>query len=60
MDGKIDMLSEMPYKDKHHMISLICGIFIKNDTNVLIHKTETDSHREETNLWLPKAKLGEA
>ena len=29
-------------KDKYHMISLICGI-LKNDTNKLIYKTETDS-----------------
>ena len=31
---------------------------LKNDTNALIYKTELDSHREETNLWLPKVKLG--
>ena len=30
-------------KDKYHMISLICGIFKKNDTNELPYKTETAS-----------------
>ena len=29
-------------KDKYHMILLICGI-LKNGTNELIYKTETDS-----------------
>ena len=29
-------------KDKYHMIQLICRI-LKNDTNELIYKTETDS-----------------
>ena len=31
-----------------YMISLICGI-LKNDTNELIYKAETDSHKK-TNL----------
>ena len=29
---------------------------IKNDTNVLIYKTETDSQTKKTNLWSPKRK----
>ena len=29
-------------KDRHHMVLLICRL-LKNDTNELIHKTETDS-----------------
>ena len=28
-----------------------------NDTNELIHKTETDSQALKTNLWLPKGKV---
>ena len=44
-----------PEKDKYHMISLICGN-LKNDTNELIYKTETDSQISKTNLWLPKGK----
>ena len=44
-------------KDKYLMISLICGI-LKNDTNELIHKTETGSQTQETNSWLPKGKEG--
>ena len=43
-------------KDKYHMISLICGI-LKNDTNELIYKTETQTLK--TNLWFPKGKGGE-
>ena len=27
---------------------------LKYDTNELIHKTETDSQTQKTNLWLPK------
>ena len=39
------------------MISLICGI-LKNDTNELIHKTETGSQTQKTNLPLLKGKEG--
>ena len=35
------------------MISLICGI-LKNGTNELIYKAETDSQTQKANLWLPK------
>ena len=45
-------------KNKYHMISLICGI-LKNDTNELVYKTETDSQTSKTNLWLPVGKGGE-
>ena len=31
---------------------------IKNDTNELICKTETDPQTQKTNLWLPKEKWG--
>ena len=55
MDLAIIILSEVSQteKDKHHVISLICGIF-KNDTNELICRTETDLQILKTNLWLPK------
>ena len=54
MDLEIIILSEVSQtvKDKHHMLSLICGIF-KNDTNDLICRTEKDSQTLK-NLWLPK------
>ena len=29
---------------------------LKNDTNALIYKKETDSQTQKTNLWLPKGK----
>ena len=31
---------------------------LKNDTNELIYKTETDSQTSGINLWLPKGKGG--
>ena len=40
-------------KDKYHMISLICGVY-KNNTSELIYKTETDSQTSKTNLRFPK------
>ena len=40
-------------KDKHCMISFICGIK-KKDTNELIYRIESDSQTLKTNLWLPK------
>ena len=45
MDLEIIILNEVSQaeKDKYHMISLICRI-LKNDTNELIYKTETDPH----------------
>ena len=36
-------------KDKYHMISLICGILQKNDTNELFYKTEIDLQILKTN-----------
>ena len=36
-------------KDKHHMISLTCGISEK-DTNEFIYKTEIDSQTKITNM----------
>ena len=52
MDLDIIILSEVSQteKDKCHMIALICGILLKNDTNELIYKTETDSQILKTNL----------
>ena len=31
---------------------------LKNNTNELVYKTETDSQTWKTNLWLPKGKGG--
>ena len=44
IDLEIIILSEVSWteKDKYHMILLIYGI-LKNGTNELIYKTETDS-----------------
>ena len=30
----------------------------KNETNILIYKTEIDLQTQKTNLWLPKGKGG--
>ena len=43
-------------KEKHHMISLTCGI-LKKVTNELICRTETDSQILK-NIWLPKGTCG--
>ena len=32
---------------------------LKNNTNELIYKTETNSPMQKTNLWLPKGKGGD-
>ena len=32
--------------------------FLKNGTNELIYKTETDVQISKTNLWFPKRKYG--
>ena len=57
MDLEIIILSEVNQtkKDKYHMLLLIHGI-LKNDTNELPYKTETDSQTSKTNLLLPKWK----
>ena len=44
-------------KDKYHMISHMWDL-IKNDTNALIYKTETDVQISKTILWLQKGKHG--
>ena len=31
---------------------------LKNETNELIYRTETDSQTSKKNLWLPKGKCG--
>ena len=43
-------------KDQYDMISLTCGI-LKNNTNELIYKTETDSQTENKPM-VPKGKGG--
>ena len=55
MDLKTIILCEVSQtvKDKHHRISLICGIF-KKDTNELTCRTVTDSQTLNRNLWIPK------
>ena len=47
-------------KDKHHIISPICGIKKKKKkgTNELIYRTETDSETLKTNLGLSKGTGG--
>ena len=40
---------------KTNILSLTCGI-LKNGTNELIYKIETDSQTLKTDLWLPKGK----
>ena len=52
MDLEIVILSEVSQtvKDKYCIISFICSDLKRNDTNELIHKTETDSQTLRMNL----------
>ena len=47
MDGPKDY-----HTTKTNMISLMCEIYIKNDTNELIYKRGTDLQIWKTNLWV--------
>ena len=49
MDGTRDYHTKWskPDKDKHHMISLICGISKKKGTSELIYKIERYRHRTQ-------------
>ena len=57
MDVEIVILIEVSQRKTNIIVELICGI-LKNNTNKLIYKTETDSQKQEINLWLPKEKWG--
>ena len=58
MDLEIIPLSEISQteKDKYCMISFICGISKMIQMNLCTKQKQ--SHRQKTNLWLPKAKGG--
>ena len=58
MDPEIIILSELD-RERHISYDIIYMWNLKNDTNELIYKTETDSETQKTNLWLPKGKVGE-
>ena len=60
MDTEIIILSEVGQteKDKCHMIITYMWN-LKNDTDGLICKTETDSETSGAGLWLPKGRGGE-
>ena len=51
MDGSKDYHSKLD----NYVISFICGILKKKNTNELIYKTEKDSHSRKTNLQLTYA-----
>ena len=57
-DLEIITLSKMSpvEKYKYHMISFICEIYKKKDTNESMCKTEIYPQTWKTNLWLPKGK----
>ena len=59
MDGPRDYHTKWSKsdKDKYHDITSLWNL-IKNDTDELIYKTETDSQMLKSNLWLPKGKRG--
>ena len=39
-------------------VGKVLTLHLKNDTNELIYKTETDPQTQKTNLQLPKGKVG--
>ena len=41
MNLQIVLLKEVRQNDKYYMVSLVCGIFKKNDTNERIYKTDS-------------------
>ena len=49
MDLEIVILSEVSQRKTNIIVELICGI-LKNNTNKLTYKTETDSQTQEINL----------
>ena len=59
MDLEIIMPTEVTQKekDKHHMLSLICGI-LKNGTNEFIYGTEMDSQTSKTDCGYQRGKAG--
>ena len=58
VDLEITILSQVSQteKDKYHDITYMLNL--KNDTNELIYRIETDSQTQKTNLRLPKGKDG--
>ena len=60
MDLEIIILSEVSQTEKDDYYMIIISMWnLKNNTNELIYKTETDSQTQKTNLRLPKRKGGE-
>ena len=49
VDPETIIQSEVRQRKTNHMISVICGIFKKKDTNELINKAEIDSEIKQTN-----------
>ena len=56
MDLEIIILSEVKSDRKRQIYDITYMWNLKNDTNNLIYKTETDSQTQKTNLWLPNRK----
>ena len=49
MDPETIIQSEVRQRKTNHMLSVICGILKKKDTNELINKAEIDSEIKQTN-----------
>ena len=54
MDLEMIILSEVRERQISYDITFMWNL--KNYTNELIYKTETDSQTQKTNSWLPKGK----
>ena len=56
MDLEIIILSEVTQKDRYHMFQYLWNL--QYDISEFIHRKETDSQIQKTNLQLPKGKEG--
>ena len=57
-DLEIIILSEISPRKTNIIYHSYVESNLKNNTNELIYKTETDSQILKTNFWLPKGKHG--
>ena len=58
VDLEIIILSEVSQRKTNIIWYHLYMESLKNDTNELVYKTETDSQIQKTNLWLPNGKGG--
>ena len=60
MDGARDFHTKRSKPDRERQMSYIIAYMwdLKYDTKELTHETETDSHTQRIDLWLPRERDG--